>query len=117
MNTISHRNIYLYDKLNGNTVDISKEDYTFNTQSGIFNDRFVLMPNSETTNIQSDNTLSNITISGNIVTIPSNTTAYIYNTEGAKIYSTINGGTIRLREGMYIINHNGASDKIYIKLK
>lgn len=73
------------------------------------------MPNSETTNIQNDNTLSNITISGNIVTIPSNTTAYIYNTEGAKIYSTINGGTIRLREGMYIINHNGASDKIYIK--
>lgn len=115
MNTISHRNIYLYDKLNGNTVDISKEDYTFNTQSGIFNDRFVLMPNSETTNIQNDNTLSNITISGNIVTIPSNTTAYIYNTEGAKIYSTINGGTIRLREGMYIINHNGESDKIYIK--
>lgn len=39
---LSHQKVYLEDKLLNNTSDLTQKDYTFNSETGLFTDRFVL---------------------------------------------------------------------------
>lgn len=46
-----HQSVYLEDKLLNTTFDLTQKDYTFNTEIGLFTDRFVLHFRNEKLNI------------------------------------------------------------------
>ncbi|TDD99893.1 T9SS type A sorting domain-containing protein [Flavobacterium cellulosilyticum] len=52
--SLTNQNVFIEDKLTNNTFNLKNGDYTFNTFSGTFNDRFVLRyTNNKTLNVES----------------------------------------------------------------
>ncbi|WP_269233869.1 T9SS sorting signal type C domain-containing protein [Flavobacterium flavigenum] len=67
--------VYLEDKLNNTIIDLRQNDYTFTTETGVFNNRFVLRYTSNTLstdNFESANNIISIGVKNNVISISSN---------------------------------------------
>lgn len=97
--TLASQKVFLEDKLM-QVLHNLKEPYTFTTEKGVFNDRFVLRYQDKTAVIEDDVPVEGVFISNNDKTITINTgdevikAIYVYDFSGGLIYSDTSVNTV-----------------------
>ncbi len=120
MNHVSDYVVYLADLKTGNEVNLTQEDYTFNAEAGMDN-RFELRfySDKETTAVETVDASqsSEVVVSGGAIVVNNAKDAKvaIYNVAG-KLIANGQGKsmTFDVVPGLYIVDINGASQKVHV---
>lgn len=109
----------LVDTQLGITFDLSVGTYEFETTAGTFNDRFMLLPNSETTAINNLTTKTGVCIGtqdgGIAIGGAEGKDVIVYTTSGAQVAQHNGNGFIALKSGVYVISVDSVTAKFYVK--
>ena len=111
---LKNQNIYLRDKNDNQVIDLSKTDYKFNSEAGIFNDRFNIVysiKNLNTDDVNSSNQSIHVVKTANGVKIVSSTElklVEVYDLSGKKIYSK------EVKESSILINNLIKSNQLLV---
>lgn len=106
------------DTKTGITHNFSDGDYEFTSDAGTFDDRFVLMPSSEATNIKSLQAAGIVVESGNgYIALGglNGKTASVYGANGVKVATITDNGRTDVAAGAYIIKVGDYSSKVVVK--
>jgi len=111
--------VMLKDLERGVIHDLSTGDYTFASEAGTFEGRFVLMLNSDVTgidDIKSQTGVEVAVVNGGIsISGAAGKTVTIYNVGGAQVAANVTDGVVALASGTYIVTVDGVSTKVVVK--
>ena len=109
----------LVDTKLGTTFDLSLGTYEFETQSGTFNDRFMLRPSGEATAINAMTAKTGVAIGtqdgGIAIGGAEGKTVNVYTTNGVQAAQHDGNGYIALKSGVYVVSVDGVSAKVRVK--
>ena len=109
----------LRDMLTGRTVSLTDGDYTFDSEAGTFDNRFMLVMDNGTTGIAqlfAETGVSVIGADGGLYISGANKgEVNVYNTAGALVAQQAGNGHTALPRGAYIVKVNGVSVKVAVK--
>ena len=109
----------LVDTQLGTTFDLSLGAYEFETGAGTFNNRFMLRASDVATAINKLTAKTGVCIGtqdgGIAIGGAEGKTVNIYTTGGAQAASNTGNGFVSLKSGMYVVNVDGVSAKVYVK--
>ena len=109
----------LTDTQMGITFDLSLGSYDFDTQAGTFESRFLLRPSGETTAIYGLMAKTGVCIGtqdgGIAIGGAEGKTVNVYTTGGMIAAQHTGNGFIALKSGVYVVNVDGVSAKLYVK--
>lgn len=109
----------LIDTQMGVTFDLSLGSYNFDTQAGTFEGRFLLRPSGEATAINGLMAKTGVCIGtqdgGIAIGGAENKTVNIYTTGGVQAALHTGNGFVSLKSGVYVVNVDGVSAKLYVK--
>ncbi len=120
---VSGFEILLKDKVSGNTVDLSFEEYTFFTETGTFDNRFEIhikeAENAATGNLETENSQVNVyAAKGAIVVENATGVAVVYSANGIRtaMIDAQQGTqhTIPVPQGVYVVKLNGKAYKTVV---
>ena len=110
--------VMLKDLERGVIHDLSTGDYTFASEAGTFEGRFVLMLNSDVTgidDIKSQTGVEVAVVNGGIsISGAAGKTVTIYNVGGAQVAANVTDGVVALPSGTYIVTVDGVSTKVVV---
>lgn len=111
--------VMLKDLERGVIHDLSAGDYTFASEAGTFEGRFVLMLNSDVTgidDIKSQTGVEVAVVNGGIsISGAAGKTVTIYNVGGVQVAANVTDGVVALASGTYIVTVDGVSTKVVVK--
>ena len=111
--------LVLVDTQTGITSDLSLGNYTFHTDAGTFDQRFLLRPAGEATAIQQLAKATGVAIGlqdgGLNIGGAEGKSVSIYTTGGTRVASLSGNGFVGLPNGIYIAEVDGQSAKVYVK--
>ena len=111
--------VLLRDTKTGITFDLSNGDYTFQSEAGTFNARFVLAVNKNATgiaDIQEKTGVSIAAVAGGInINGLNGQTVYVYDTNGRAVATETIDGTISLKPATYVVKVDGLATKVLVK--
>lgn len=109
----------LKDNLLGTTHDLTLGDYTFTTEEGTFNDRFLLLPNKEATGVMDLKSQTGVSVIGTAdglyIIGTDGKTVNVYNTRGQLMASRSCDGLLALSKGIYVAETDGMTCKVIVK--
>ena len=109
----------LRDMLTGRTVSLTDGDYTFDSEAGTFDNRFMLIMDNGTTGIAqlfAETGVSVIGADGGLyISGAEKGEVNVYNNAGALVAQQAGNGHTALPRGAYIVKVNGVSVKVAVK--
>lgn len=106
--------VLLTDALTGQTVNLAQGAYTFETEAGMFDDRFtVTIEIPVITGADMAVSKPAFIVSGRTIQIEGG--AVVYNAAGQLINKVENGGSIEVEPGLYIIKSAAGAESILVK--
>lgn len=107
----------LKDKTTGTVFDLSEGDYEFQTEAGTFNDRFLLIPSENATDITASETgaFAVQAVEGGLVFSGVNGIVRVYNASGALVTTVESNGEISVPAGIYAVSTQKGSRKVLVK--
>jgi uncharacterized delta-60 repeat protein len=115
---LSHQPVYLLDKIEGKSIDLSMNNYKFTTNKGTFTDRFsihFLNENLKTNEFENDDNSLFISVKNQVITINSSQekidTVFIYDVSGNLLFKKRNNETNQ----MSISNFKSAQQVLLIQ--
>ena len=110
--------VLLKDLERGVIHDLSTGDYTFSSEAGTFEGRFVLMVNAEATDINGIKAQTGVEIAvvdgGISISGAAGKTVNIYNVGGQLVAANVTDGVVALASGTYIVSVDGISTKVVV---
>ena len=110
--------ILLIDKETNETTDLAEKSYTFESDSQIANNRFVVkvMARGGTTSIDDvPDSDAGFTVNGHQLSVNQSTPVSIYSIDGKLIYNGVIDGSFELPAGIYMLSIDNTTHKIAIK--
>lgn len=110
--------ILLIDKETNETINLSENDYSFESHSQTMNNRFVIKVASKSGMSSIDNVTENtknFSVKGHQLTVDKGMTITIHSVDGKIIYEGIPDGYVELPSGIYLLSIGNTTHKIAIK--
>ena len=111
--------VLIQDKLNHITYDLTQGDYTFSTEAGIYNDRFVMLTNNGTTGIREILQQTGVNLSGGKGGIYfsgiDKQDVNVYSLSGMLLSGHVNNGFVQLPQATYIVKVGTKSCKLIVR--
>ena len=108
----------LKDLLMNITFDLASGEYTFNTEAGTFDKRFMLVAAPDATgiaDIQAKTGVSIMTTEGGIsISGAAGKQVTIHSVGGAKVAAQVADGIVAVQSGAYIVTVEGMSTKVLV---
>ena len=109
----------LRDMLTGRTVSLTDGDYTFDSEAGMFDNRFLLVMDNGTTGIAQLFQKTGVSVigadGGLYISGADKSEVSVYNTAGALVAQQTGNGHKALPRGAYIVKVNDVSVKVAVK--
>lgn len=111
--------VLLKDLLMNITFDLASGDYTFHSEAGDFNKRFMLVAASDVTgiaDIQSKTGVSIMTTEGGIsISGAAGRQVAVHGVNGAQIATHLSDGIVSVQAGAYIVSVDGMATKVLVR--
>lgn len=117
MNNVDY-DVLLIDKETNETINLSENDYSFESHSQTMNNRFVIKVASKSGMSSIDNVTENtktFSVNGHQLTVDKGMTISIHSVDGKIIYEGIPDGYVELPSGIYLLSIGNITHKIAIK--